>query len=370
MKSSWLLTSLSTAAAALTPAEYLTWAADTYIREGVKKDYHYTTSVLYTGYEAAIALTANETLVDWYRSQIDDAVVLQNGSIAKWNLTKYSLDDYRMGNNFLWWYNRTGDAKYKSAADIIREQLNRHDRNKEGGFWHRNPTYPNQMWLDGIFMADTFYAQWTSLFDSANTTAWDHIALQFDLIEEHCRNHTSGLLVHGYDESKSTVWADPVTGAAPNVWSRAVGWYFIALLEVIPLFPATHPAKARLQKYFVTLAEALKSHQCSESGGWWLIMNDPYPGMEGNYIESSGTAMFTYGFLKGIADGYLTAGDYYASAEKGYTLLTDKFVLNNTNNGTMRMEGTVSVGSLSGNGTYEVSLAILLVIPFIIARVA
>ena len=325
----------------------------------MKQDYHYTTSVLYTGYEAAIALTGNETLVDWYRSQIDDVVVLKNGSIADWNLTYYSLDDYRMANNFLWWYVRTGESKYKTAASIVRNQLNRHPQNAEGGFFHRAPIYAKQMWLDGIFMADSFYARWTSLFDSANETAWDHIVLQFDLIEEHCRNHTSGLLVHGYDESKTAVWADPVTGAAPNVWSRAVGWYFIALLEVIPLLPATHPGKEKLLEYFVTLAESIKSHQCSESGGWWLIMNEPYPGMEGNYIESSASAMFTYGMLKGIEDGYLPSEDYYASAEKGYELLTNKFVVNNTNNGTMRWEGTVSVGSLSGNATYEVSLLCL-----------
>lgn len=294
-----LLASLSTAVAK-TPAEYLEWTADTFIREGVVKDFHYTTSVLYTGYEAAIALTGNETLIDWYRSQIDEDVVLQNGSIADWNYTHYSLDDYRMGNNFLWWYNRTGEEKYKTAAETIRCQLDRHPRNLEGGFWHRAPIYANQMWLDGIFMADTFYAKWTSLFDCSNETAWDDIALQFDLIEEHCRNATSGLFAHGYDESKAAVWADPITGAAPLVWSRAVGWYMIALLEVIPLFPASHAGKARLLQYYVSLAAAIKNHQDEATGGWWLIMNDPYPEVEGNYIESSASAMFTYGLLKGV----------------------------------------------------------------------
>lgn len=146
------------AAVATSPAGYLTWAADTYIREGVPKDYHYTTSVLYTGYESAIALTQNQTLADWYRSQIDNNVVLPNGTIVNWDYTYYSLDDYRMGMNFLWWYNRTGETIYKDAASIIRSQLDRHPRNAEGGFWHRSPIYANQMWLDGIFMADTFYA--------------------------------------------------------------------------------------------------------------------------------------------------------------------------------------------------------------------
>ena len=293
----------------LTPGNYLTWAADSFIEYGVEKDYHYTTSVLYYGYEAAIAVSNNQTYVDWYKDQID-AVVLPNGTINDWNYTYYSLDDYRMANNFLWWYNRTGDEKYKSAADIVRYQLNRHPRNDEGGFWHRSPIYEDQMWLDGIFMADSFYARWTALFDADNTTAWDDIALQFDLIEEHCRDDTTGLLVHGYDEGKSKVWADPLIGAAPNVWSRAVGWYFIALLETFPLFPESHPGKERLQGYYTYLAAALKAHQDPETMGWWLIMNEPFVGAEGNYIESSASAMFTYGMLKGMQDGYLATEDY------------------------------------------------------------
>ncbi|EME88569.1 glycoside hydrolase family 105 protein [Pseudocercospora fijiensis CIRAD86] len=350
MKLMWLPV-LSTAAAALTPEEYLVWTADSFLSHGVEKDFHYTTAVFYEGLHAAINVTDNQTYVDWYRSQIDGPVVLDNGTIADWNLSFYSLDDYRIGNNFLWWYDRTGDEKYKSAAAIIRDQLNRHPQNAEGGFWHRAPIYANQMWLDGIFMADTFYARWTARYDSDNETAWDHIVTQFDNIEKHCRNETTGLLVHGYDARKTAVWADPVTGAAPNVWSRAVGWYLIALLEVIPLLPASHAGKEKLTTYYTTLAAALKTHQ-DESGGWWLIMNEPYVGAEGNYIESSASAMFTYGLLKGIKDGYLEESEYCGTAKKGYQLLTDRFVVDN-GNGTMNWEGTVEVGSLSGNGTYE-----------------
>ncbi|KXT00212.1 hypothetical protein AC578_7005 [Pseudocercospora eumusae] len=341
----------SAVAAALTPEEYLLWTADSFLSHGVEKDYHYTTAVFYEGLQVAINVTDNQTYIEWYCSQIDGPVVLDNGTIADWNSTYYSLDDYRIGNNFLWWYDQTGDEKYKSAAAIIRDQLNRHPQNVEGGFWHRAPIYANQMWLDGIFMADTFYARWTARYDSDNETAWDHILTQFDNIEKHCRNETTGLLVHGYDASKTAVWADPVTGAAPNVWSRAVGWYFISLLEVIPLFPTSHPGKERLTTYYTTLAAALKSHQ-DDTGGWWLIMNDPYVGARGNYIESSASAMFTYGLLKGIKDGYLEESEYCASATKGYQLLTDRFVVDN-GNGTMNWEGTVEVGSLSGNGTYE-----------------
>ncbi|KAH6621951.1 glycosyl hydrolase family 88-domain-containing protein [Boeremia exigua] len=359
MKYTLLYATGATAAAVANPT-YLAWTADSQIRHGVRKTFGYTQATLYEGIEASIALTKNQTLVDWYRSQIDDVVVRTDGSIPNWNLTHYSLDDYRIGNNLLWWYDRTGDAKYKTAAQTIRNQLNRHPQNKEGGFWHRSPIYKDQMWLDGIFMADTFYATWTKKFDNGNATAWNHIVKQFDLIEKYTRNATTGLLVHGYDESKARVWADPVTGAAPNVWSRAVGWYFMSLLEVIPQLPAAHPGKARLTGYFTTLAAALKKTQ-DKDGGWWLIMNEPYPGKKGNYIESSASAMFTFGLLKGIREGLLKESDYFAGAKKGYELLTKKFITKRAD-GTLDWQGTVEVGSLNSNGTFEYYISVPLAV--------
>ncbi|KAI1497525.1 cell wall glycosyl hydrolase YteR [Biscogniauxia marginata] len=347
-----LVTSVASAAAA-TP--YLPWLADSYIKRGVNADFHYSTGVLYDGIVAAYELTKNESYAEWYQGQVD-AVVQDDGTIKDWDYDFYSLDDYRMGNNYLWWYERTGEEKYKGAAGVVREQLNRHPRTPTGGFWHRDPTYPNQMWLDGIFMADSFYARWTKLFDSDNATAWDDIVLQYDNIDARTRNKTTGLLVHGYDESKTAVWADSETGAAPLVWDRADGWYFLSLLEVLPIIPESHEGHSRLVEYFTTLAAALLKTQ-DESGGWWLIMSEPYPGAEGNYIESSATAMFTYGFLKGIKLGLLATDQYLEAAKKGYELLTERFVKVN-DDGTLNWEGTVQVGSLSSNGTYEYYISV------------
>ncbi|KAI0138650.1 glycoside hydrolase family 105 protein [Hypoxylon sp. NC0597] len=348
---------LACVAGAAASKSYLAWTADSFIQHGVEVTKGYGEATLYEGYEAAYALTRNETYAEWYRGQIDGGVVLENGTIRNWNYSFYSLDDYRIGNNILWWYERTHEDKYKQAASIIRSQLDRHPRTPTGGFWHRAPNYPNQMWLDGIFMADSFYAKWTSLFDAKNETAWDDIARQYDNIEAHTRNRTSGLLVHGYDESKKAVWADPVTGAAPLVWSRAVGWYFMSLLEVIPLFPKSHPGRARLTEYFVTLAAALKRAQDEESNGWWLIMSEPYPGAEGNYIESSASAMFTFGWLKGIRLGFLAEEEYLGPARRAYHGLTERFI-NVNDDGTLNWEGTVEVGSLGSNGTYEYYISV------------
>lgn len=209
------------------------------------------------------------------------------------------------------------------------------------------------MWLDGIFMADSFYAKYTSLYDNDNTTAWDDIVQQYDNIEEYTRNHTTNLLVHGYDESKKAIWANPETGAAPLVWSRAVGWYMVSLLETIPLLPASHEGVEKLTGYFQTLAEGVLKAQDAATSGWWLIMD--FPGREKNYIESSASAMFTFGLLKGVRLGLIDAETYLEPAKKAYQALVDDFVVENSD-GTLDWEGTVLVGSLNSNATFEVSL--------------
>jgi rhamnogalacturonyl hydrolase YesR len=312
---------------------------------------HYVAAVIHEGIQKA-ATTQNDTALLSYVSNAISSIVTSNGTIKGWNSTYYTLDDHRIGNNILYTWNAEGrkDEKYVIAAKGLREQLDRWPRTPSGGFWHRAPVYANQMWLDGIYMADTFYATYTSYFEPDNTTAWNDIELQFDLIEEHCRNHTTNLLKHGYSEDKSAVWADPVTGASPYVWDRAVGWYFVSLVEVLEIWPTSHAGYPKLLEYLTTLASGIKQSQ-DTSGGWWLLMDEELAGKPGNYIESSATAMFTYAYLKGIRLGLLEE-EYRETAVKAWDLLLDEFVQYETN-GTLSFTGTVSVGSLSGNASYE-----------------
>lgn len=341
----------TTVAAANTTNPFSTWMATSFLSKGQKINNHYVASVIHEGIQKAATTQKNSSLLS-YASDAVSSIVSSNGTLKGWNSTYYTLDDIRIGNNILYFWNSQGrkDKKYEIAAKGLRDQLNRWPRTPKGGFWHRDPIYTNQMWLDGIYMADTFYATYTSYFEPKNITAWNDIALQFDLIEEHTRNHTSNLLQHGYSEDKKAVWADPVTGASPHVWDRAVGWYFMALVEVLEVYPRRHPAYSRLLNYLKTLADGVKKAQ-DASGGWWLVMDEPYPGMPGNYIESSATAMFTYGYLKGIRLGLLDKA-YKQTATKAWNLMLDDFI-QYENNGTLSWTGTVQVGSLSGNATYE-----------------
>ncbi|KAF5865979.1 hypothetical protein ETB97_001557 [Aspergillus alliaceus] len=329
---------------------YTEWMASSYLSKSVGLSRNYANGVLYRGIELAYNKTHDPVYLDFLQSQMS-AVVSDSGELTNYNLSaKISVDDLRIGTNFLALWASTGEEKFKLAADVLRHQIDVTPRNEGGGLWHRYPTYPNQMWLDGIYMVTNFYALYTAWFDPGNSTAWDDIMLQFDLIEEHCLT-TDGLLVHGFDYSKTAVWADPETGGAPLVWNRALGWYFMSLVDILDCFPMSHPGWQRNLHRFQKLAEALKQTQ-DKSGGWWLIMNGLYPNDPRNYIESSGSAMFTYGFLKGIRKGYLKRGDYYLDALKGYKFLVERFLSKN-DNGTLNWEGTVEVGSLSSNGSFE-----------------
>ena len=132
-----------------------------------------------------------------------------------------------------------------------------------------------------------------------------------------------------------------------------MGWYFMSLFEVIQTFPKEHKGHALLVEYFVTLAQGLKWSN-ERDGGWWLIMSEPYPGAEGNYIESSAHVMFVAGLLNGLSTGLLDRAEYGKLADKALNNMIEEFVTEN-DDGTINFVETVEVGSLSSNGTYEVS---------------
>ena len=336
---------------------YSTWMSDTFLYKDITPTYGYTESVLYRAIDKSFRATKNPIYLEWLQSQIDE-VVSPSGDIRGYPRGSIqSLDDYLFGTNILNIYARTKSPRYTTAVHTLRRNLDAHPRTPDGGFWHRAPTYPDQMWLDGIFMVDVFYAQYTATFEPHNNTAWDDITLQFRLVEQHTRNASTGLLYHGFDASGRAVWADEETGASPYVWSRAVGWYMMALADCLDYWPKQHVGRRALLGYFRELAEGVVKAQDEESGNWYLLLDPELEGREGNYIESSGTAMFVYGLLKGVRMGYL-GKEYSKSAAKGYEMMVEKFVRKNRRGG-LDWEGTVRVGSLSGNASYEVCVATL-----------
>lgn len=338
---------------------YSTWMTDSFITRGVSPTRWYTEATFYRGVEAVANHTADPSYLNFLNTSLS-TIFSPSGAPRDWSLTDLQLDHIRIGSTLLYLYTATSSPIYRSAIDFLHNSLTtQYKRTPSGGFWHKSPKYPNQMWLDGLYMAMPFYAAYTSLFQPANTTAWDDILLQFSLIEAHCREPSTKLLRHGYDESKRAVWADAVTGASPLVWIRAQGWYIMALVDVLEWFPREHKGWAMLKGWFLDLAGALRREQDADSGGWWLVMGKEYVGRKGNYIESSGTAMYTYGLLKGVRNGLFDQDDsrevYLDVARRAYEGMVERFVAKNGTGGTLNWEGTVRVGSLDANGDYKVS---------------
>ena len=301
------------------------------------------------GIERVYTATHDKQYLTYIKESMDHFVA-DDGSIRTYSLDAYNLDNILPGRNLLFLYKTTGQEKYRKAAALLREQLKTHPRTSEGGFWHKK-IYPSQMWLDGLFMGEPFYAEYAVTF--REDAAFDDIARQFILMERHSRDDKTGLLYHGWDESKQQRWANPTTGRSPNFWGRAMGWYAMALVETLDYFPQKHPQRAELIAILNRLAVAVAKYQEPHSGLWYQVLDKA--GEKGNYLESSAACMFVYALAKGVRNGYLPAS-YMKVAERGYQGILKQFVKYDAG-GRLNLEGTVGVAGLGGNpyrdGSYE-----------------
>jgi len=288
-----------------------------------------------------------------YMQQSMDRFVEDDGRIQTYKLEDYNIDNVACGRILLALYKVTGKKKYFTAAATLREQLRKHPRTAEGSFWHKK-IYPNQVWLDGLYMAQPFYAEWAATFGEGDSVFTD-IADQFIRIERQTRDKKTGLMRHAYDESRQMAWADSITGLAPNVWARAMGWYGAALVDVLEIFPATHPRRAALEGVLRRYADAVTKAQDKDSGLWWDVMNAPYPGAKGNYFEASAACQFVYALSKGVRLGVLKSS-YLKTARKGYAGILKKFVVPG-DDGLTHLDGTVSVSGLGGKPYRDGSFA-------------
>lgn len=187
-----------------------------------------------------------------------DFFVNKEGVIRTYKQTDYNIDNITPGRNLLLLYDVLEDEKYRKAATTLREQLKNHPRTKEGGFWHKK-IYPWQMWLDGLYMGEPFYAEYAKRFNEP--AAFDDIANQFIWMEQHARDAKTGLLYHAWDESKEQRWAHKTTGQSPHFWGRAMGWYGMALVDVLEIFPASHPKRTELINILKRYIAAIKKYR-------------------------------------------------------------------------------------------------------------
>ena len=326
---------------------------DAVTTDGRAPRWHYEQGVLLEGIEGVWLNTGDGRYFN-YIKQLTDPFVNEDGTIRTYKLDEYNIDNVLPGRNLLLLYKVTGQEKYRKAAATLREQLRTHPRTSEGGFWHKK-IYPSQMWLDGLYMGGPFYAEYAAAF--GEPAAYDDIAKQFILMERHARDSRTGLLYHGWDESRKQRWADPATGRSPNFWGRAMGWYAMALVDTLEYFPEDHPRRGELLAILRRLAAAVEKYQEPKSGLWWQVLDKG--GEKGNYLEASASCMFVYSLAKAVRLGYLP-DSHLKVAEKGWRGIRQQFVEEAAGGG-VNLRGTVSVAGLGGNpyrdGSYEYYLS-------------
>lgn len=271
----------------------------------------YVTGTVLVGFEMVWRQTGDKKYFDYIKTTVDK-VLDENGKLLDYHMEEYNIDEIAEGRLLLMLYKETGEEKYKIAADAVRKQFEKHPRTTEGGFFHK-AIYPSQMWLDGLYMGSPFYAEYSAMFKK--TKDFDDITNQFLLIDKYLYDENTGLFFHAWDESKKMFWADKETGLSPNFWSRGMGWYAMALVDVLDALPENHKDRAAMVNILNKMAKGLKKYQDKETGLWWQVTDQGE--RFGNYLEGSGSSMFVYALAKGVRLNLIDKA-YYEVAKKGY----------------------------------------------------
>ncbi|GAE84618.1 rhamnogalacturonides degradation protein RhiN [Bacteroides reticulotermitis JCM 10512] len=229
-----------------------------------------------------------------------DSLIDANGHIKTMKYLSFNIDNINAGKILFDFYAKTGDQRYKIAMDTLRKQMTEQPRTKEGGFWHKLK-YTHQMWLDGIFMASPFLAQYGATFQEP--ALFDEAVKQILLMAEKTYDPATGLYYHGWDESREQKWANPETGCSPNFWSRSIGWYGAAIVDVLDYLPQETAGRDSVVAILQGLAKSIVKYQDPQSGTWYQVTDQG--AREGNYLESSASALFVYTLAKAVNKGYI-----------------------------------------------------------------
>ena len=313
---------------------------DSFSMNGNRARWSYDQGVILKGIEGVWKLYNDPKYFNYIQHSMDQ-YVQEDGSIKDYKKEEFNIDHLNNGKVVMFLYNYTWKPKYKKAIDLMRSQLAEHPRTTEGSFWHKK-IYPSQVWLDGLYMGQPFYAEYAKL--NHDDTAFNDIARQFILIEKHTRDAKTGLLYHGWDESKTQQWANKQTGTSPHFWARALGWYGVALVDVLDYFPANHPGRDSIIDILNRFAKAITKVQHTKSGVWYDIVD--LPNNPKNYKEASASAMLVYTLAKAVRNGYIPE-TYLQNARKGYAGIIKEFIEVDAD-GQTNLKGTVTVSGLGG----------------------
>jgi len=249
--------------------------------------------------------TGNEKYFDVI-SRFADKYVAPDGTIRLYKSSEYNLDFIPSGRIFFPLYERTHDKKFKTAADILMNQLRHQPRTKSGSFWHKG-IYPNQVWLDGLYMGLPFYLEYENMFGTGESC--HDIVMQFENVRKYLYDENKHLYYHAWNESRDVFWADKKTGLSPNFWTRAIGWYLMALADIYEKLPNQEVIyKDTIRALWIEAINGVLLWQDKESGLFYQLTT--LSEYKGNYLETSGSLMVAYSLLKGVNLGVFTEDKY------------------------------------------------------------
>lgn len=319
------------------------------VRSGKPNKWNYIDGCMITACLSLYKTTGDEKFLTFSRHFLD-YFVKSGGVIETYRADEYNLDNINQGKNLFTLYDLTGKQRYRDAIETIRSQLETHPRTKEGNFWHKK-IYPWQVWLDGLYMAQPFYMEYETRFNGMKGCLDSY--RQFMNVKKLMRDPETGLYYHGYDESRQMYWANPETGCSPNFWLRAMGWFLVAMVDVLERMDEQLYYEYRsIMAMLKDAAEAMVRFQDPDTGMFWQVIDKP--GIPGNYLETSGTALFAYAMLKGVRLGYLPKR-FSAYGEKAFYGTCDKY-LGVSADGKLQLSGICLVAGLGGASHRDGSL--------------
>lgn len=270
--------------------------------------FHYHQGVFLSGVHKTYEICGDERYFQYVKDWVDSCID-EKGKIL--NYDSGQLDDLQPGILLYPLLDRTGDTRYRKALDTILPIIQDFPRNEEGGFWHKEE-HPNQMWLDGLYMAGPICAEYGNRFDAPEY--FDLVAEQALLMEKKTKDKKTGLLYHAWDCSKEMGWADPTTGLSPEFWGRSIGWVPVAVLDELDFLPKNHLQYKELQRMVRQLLEAVCRYQSPE-GRWFQVIDKE--NRPDNWLETSCSCLFVAALCKAVRAEILPK-EYLSQARKGY----------------------------------------------------
>jgi unsaturated rhamnogalacturonyl hydrolase len=286
------------------------------------KGFEYNHGIVLRGLEQVFRRTGDPRYLAYIKKYVDENV---NESGVVTLATTHSFDIIQPSVLLPFLYQETGAVKYRTAADSIRLRYDTIPRNADRGFWHKD-IYPNQMWLDSIYMGETFLARYGAVFGSCGGFCGDTVVEQSLLIAQHTLDTPTGLHCHAWDDSpagQKAAWADPTTGRSPSIWGRAEGWYAMALVDTLGDLPADQSGRSDMLSILAGIAAGLKATQDPTTGLWYQVLDQG--NQSDNWLESSASGIFIYTLKVAVQRGYIDSS-YLSVAESGWKGLQTKVV--------------------------------------------